>query len=1171
MLLLLGLVLLLLLLLLWRSRDGIGRKGATGAGSSLPASSPELPVLVPQNGHAGEVTAVAVSPDRRFLATGGSDGTMLMWDLEHGRASTSLSVAPGEEIQAMAFAGGTRLAVAEGARSIETRLRLWDLATAKAVRAFVGHPWSLEIGLAVSSDGALLAAIGGGRLTLWETTTGDLWVQLAAAGADAVFLGDRRLLFRTSDSLVVLDVVSGPPALRVLPTGPGQAFAVSQDGATLAHAAGDQVTFWDLTSASLVGSQRLLSDVWSLAFYNGRRGVLAGDRGGRVYRLRGERWEDVVGFLNLGAPVTGMAPLGEGKVATSRRRDGTIMIWAVDAASPVRRLGFPSPAVTALDLARDGSLLVAGDAAGTVRVWDLAAGAEWIAAKGDTDPVDERTADPGVDHVEETIHTGPLPFPDQAPIRSLRLSSAGLVLVRDSGSVEVWSVELRERTFAAAVADANDALTREGECLVVAGGASVQRFEVADGTSLEPWPAPAGASALALSSDGKRVAVSGADAVVVVDEHGEVVDRFPGLSLGTGARLTFLASGEALLRSTREGVERLDLGTGRVVREAASGHGVVAPIASLRLSGGRDGRLRRWAPAGSGPQLELPAHAGAITAMVVSEGGGIVVTGGEDAAIKVWQSDGLRLLAHLQLLPGKDWLAFSPNGFFEGSPAAWAQASFHYPSEPLRVYAPEQFFAIFFQPDLLRDVITAALPIEEVLAARGDARASQRFEAARRSRIPIVRILSPRETVQYETGLASEGTWVLKDGRSLPAVSPRALGSVVVTHARVTSAVGRFEAEIRDTGSGVGDCRVFHNRALIHDHRGPFAVDATTRTGRMQVDFEVVAGPNELSAYCFSEDDVRSEIVRVTIEGDRSLQRRGKAYIVAAGGDAYTGNLRPLRYAAADATFTLDVLRSSLEAAGRYDVVPVLLYGGDATRKNLLAALDRLGGREGLPQGVGPAALGKLAKARLEDAVFIFFAGHGSANGDRYVLYPVDATGGPRATGGITDLELEAALRGINAGHLILILDTCQSGQLLAAEESRRGPLNTRGFAQLAYEKQLQVLAAAQSYQLAYEDNDLSHGMLTYALIHDGLDGFLADVAPPDRTLRSREWLRYALRRVPELQGVVARARLARGQAFFPSGGPIDLRIQQPQVYLPAASADSLVIAARPTPAGATP
>src|ERR1051326_3653285 len=44
----------------------------------------QTPVLVPQAGHSSSVNAVAFSPDRKTLASGSDDGTILLWDLETG-------------------------------------------------------------------------------------------------------------------------------------------------------------------------------------------------------------------------------------------------------------------------------------------------------------------------------------------------------------------------------------------------------------------------------------------------------------------------------------------------------------------------------------------------------------------------------------------------------------------------------------------------------------------------------------------------------------------------------------------------------------------------------------------------------------------------------------------------------------------------------------------------------------------------------------------------------------------------------------------------------------------------------------------------------------------------------------------------------------------------------
>ncbi|MFS8086904.1 MAG: caspase family protein, partial [Acidobacteriota bacterium] len=170
------------------------------------------------------------------------------------------------------------------------------------------------------------------------------------------------------------------------------------------------------------------------------------------------------------------------------------------------------------------------------------------------------------------------------------------------------------------------------------------------------------------------------------------------------------------------------------------------------------------------------------------------------------------------------------------------------------------------------------------------------------------------------------------------------------------------------------------------------------------------------------------------------------------------------------------------------------------------------------------------ARVQPEDTVIVFFAGHGTAQGKQFYLIPHDlGYDGPRdklsARGlqtildhSISDRDLEKLFEGIDAGQLLLVIDACNSGQALEAEEKRRGPMNSKGLAQLAYEKGMYVLTAAQSYQAAQEAAKFGHGFLTYALVEEGLKHGGADREPKNGTIELREWLNYATDEVPKMQ-----------------------------------------------------
>jgi uncharacterized caspase-like protein len=210
--------------------------------------------------------------------------------------------------------------------------------------------------------------------------------------------------------------------------------------------------------------------------------------------------------------------------------------------------------------------------------------------------------------------------------------------------------------------------------------------------------------------------------------------------------------------------------------------------------------------------------------------------------------------------------------------------------------------------------------------------------------------------------------------------------------------------------------------------------------------------------------------------------------------------------------------------------------------------------------------LSKLKAAQPEDAVVLFFAGHGVAHKNSFYLMPHDIgyKGSRRRLTeagfqtildhSISDRELETSFESVGAGQILFVLDACNSGQALEADERRRGPMNSRGLAQLAYEKGMYILTAAQSYQAALEVTELGHGLLTYALVEEGLKNAQADTSPRDGRLMLVEWLNYATARVPQIQiEKMQKTRgLTQGVAFVEGEEQIDpsqRNVQRPRVF----------------------
>src|SRR5262249_11769121 len=160
-----------------------------------------------------------------------------------------------------------------------------------------------------------------------------------------------------------------------------------------------------------------------------------------------------------------------------------------------------------------------------------------------------------------------------------------------------------------------------------------------------------------------------------------------------------------------------------------------------------------------------------------------------------------------------------------------------------------------------------------------------------------------------------------------------------------------------------------------------------------------------------------------------------------------------------------------------------------------------------LATAIGDAKLKQIGRSTPQDIVIITFSSHGAADAaGNFYLLPSDIRM-KTATQTMPDLdsmissdELSLWMRDLDAADAVRIIDACYAAASVNAPGFKPAPMGSRGLGQLAYDKQMRILAATREKSSAVEvSGSIRQGLLTYALVKDGLADNKADFKPkPD-------------------------------------------------------------------------
>lgn len=609
-------------------------------------------------------TSLAVSPDRKWMATGGEDNRVKLWDLSTG--------APGPVLEGHAAAvTGLRFS-ADGMRlassSLDRSIRVWNVADGAAIGR-IDAPTAVNA-VALVGDGSRIASGGAENLVrLWTLPTqpsgqlAGLPNPLSALAVSA----DRKYLAAAGAEgrVVVVDIAAGT-TLHTLTAHAGgvSSLAFNAAGNRLASGGADGATrVWDLANGQQVAVvSGAIAPVDAVALHPGGNQVASAWGAGEiaVWKLDVPATRPFAAD-NSTAPATVAAVSPNGQwLATDGVVDGKPAIVLRDVASGnvARVIPAHEGAIAALAFSPDSSRLASGSADATARVWNVADGAP-------LGSVQRAAAVTGVafNSNGQQLVTG-------AADASLKLSN-----VADGAELKAFAGH--------GGAIAGVAMTTDDQAILsISADATARVWNPADGAQLLQINVGAAATGLALSRDNARLAVAAADNAVKVYQRGDgaLLHALAGHA-APAKSLAFSPDGQRLVGgaaekhalvwdlTTGKSIERLPVDAGLAFAAYGADAGTLLLGAAdksiaatsihfervcasnlqptVGLAFGNDGGMvfaasadgsLRGLGAGDGQQRWAAAHGAAVHDLASSPDGQWLATAGEDMLIRIWNA-----------------------------------------------------------------------------------------------------------------------------------------------------------------------------------------------------------------------------------------------------------------------------------------------------------------------------------------------------------------------------------------------------------------------------------------------------------------------------------------------------------------------------------------------------
>jgi WD40 repeat protein len=532
----------------------------------------------PLDKSAPNADVLAVSPDRRFIASANAEGTVSVVDVDCGQIVDRTWKAHEGAVTGLAFSANGELLASCAA---DKRVHVWDVLSGEKRATLHGTLAELSA-VAFRPDGKQLATgTADGRVTVWNLEAEPPRMLAAVAGGQlqpAVAAPAETAAQKDTDAET--EPKELPPPLS--PNGvPATAVVVSPDGKLLATSgvANDRpaILVRELATGRLLHTLLGHQDaVTALSFSADNRRLVSGstDQTVRVWNLADAKFPEAATFAGHGATVTGVSFNSNATQVVSGAANNSVKLWDVATGEELKDFAGHSAAVVGVAMTPNNQLVISAAADKSVRFWNPADGKQLRA------------------------------ITDTAVLAAMTVSRDGtrIAVARADGGINVYKQadgKLIASLTGHTTAVRSFAFSPDGKRLISATAEQAIVWNTDDGRLLEILPVPAKLSAVTYGPAADNVVLATGDS---------------GLWL---QRLRFAAA----LGDMTKPVTAL----------------VYSPNGQSVYSSSLDGTIRRFTPA-NGQQAFNMKHGAPIHDLAISPNGQLLATAGDDKLLKLWNA-----------------------------------------------------------------------------------------------------------------------------------------------------------------------------------------------------------------------------------------------------------------------------------------------------------------------------------------------------------------------------------------------------------------------------------------------------------------------------------------------------------------------------------------------------